>query len=257
MPNSDDELSRRRPSSSRTGTASSGSRSRPAVLTSAVLGEKILPPEAGDEYKADYDIELWGWSGGIDPNGLLQIFKCDAIGASSDSQYCNPAYDQMYDEQLKAPDAAARKAILSQMQNLIYDQAVYDILYYDANLEAYRTDRFAGWQKQPSVERHAVLHVQHARLHEADRRQGGAAGRTVRGGRLRLAVLGPGAAPSSAAVGSAAPVASAAPGSVDSGSSLEHDPDPHRHRRGHRHRAAGLGLSRRRSGKAATAEEDE
>jgi hypothetical protein len=35
------------------------------------------------------------------------------------------------------------------MQNLIYDQAPYDILYYDANLAAYRTDRFAGWQNQP------------------------------------------------------------------------------------------------------------
>ena len=68
---------------------------------------------------------------------------------SSDSQYCNPAYDQMYEDQLKAPTAEARKAILAQMQNLIYDKAVYDILYYDANLEAYRTDRFAGWQNQP------------------------------------------------------------------------------------------------------------
>lgn len=118
-------------------------------LDSAVLGEKILPPEAGDGYTANYDIELWGWSGAIDPNGLLQIFECSAIGSSSDSQYCNPAYDQMYEDQLKAPTAEARKAILAQMQNLIYDKAVYDILYYDANLEAYRTDRFAGWQNQP------------------------------------------------------------------------------------------------------------
>jgi peptide/nickel transport system substrate-binding protein len=118
-------------------------------LDSAVLGEKILPPEAGDGYVADYDIELWGWSGAIDPNGLLQIFECSAIGSSSDSQYCNPAYDQMYEDQLKAPTAEARKAILAQMQNLIYDKAVYDILYYDANLEAYRTDRFAGWTNQP------------------------------------------------------------------------------------------------------------
>jgi LPXTG-motif cell wall-anchored protein len=36
------------------------------------------------------------------------------------------------------------------MQNLVYDQAVYDILYYDANLDAYRTDTFAGWRNQPS-----------------------------------------------------------------------------------------------------------
>jgi peptide/nickel transport system substrate-binding protein len=120
------------------------------VLDSATLGEIILPPEAGDTYKADYDIELWGWSGNIDPNGLTSVFKCDAIGSASDSQYCNPEYDSLYDEQNLAPSSEARKAILEQMQNIIYDDAPYDILYYDANLEAWRTDRFAGWQNQPS-----------------------------------------------------------------------------------------------------------
>jgi LPXTG-motif cell wall-anchored protein len=55
----------------------------------------------------------------------------------------------MYDQQNLAATADARKTILAQMQNLIYDQAVYDILYYDANLAAYRTDHFGGWQNQP------------------------------------------------------------------------------------------------------------
>ena len=32
------------------------------------------------------------------------------------------------------------------MQHLFYDEAPYDILYYDANLLAYRNDKFAGWQ---------------------------------------------------------------------------------------------------------------
>ena len=36
------------------------------------------------------------------------------------------------------------------MQNLIYDEAAYDILYYDSNTEAYRTDRFAGFANQPT-----------------------------------------------------------------------------------------------------------
>jgi peptide/nickel transport system substrate-binding protein len=116
---------------------------------SATLGNIVLPPEAGKDFKANYDIELWGWSGNPDPNALLQIFRCDAIGSSSDSQYCNPAFDKMYDAQNAAATADARKSILAQMQNLIYDQAVYDILYYDANLAAYRTDRFGGWQNQP------------------------------------------------------------------------------------------------------------
>ncbi len=37
------------------------------------------------------------------------------------------------------------------MQNMIYDQASYDVLFYDANLDAYRTDRFAGWQNSPAT----------------------------------------------------------------------------------------------------------
>jgi peptide/nickel transport system substrate-binding protein len=119
------------------------------VFDTSTLGNLVLPPEAGPEYKADYDIELWGWSGNPDPNALLQIFRCDAIGGSSDSQYCNPEYDKLYDDQLKATTAEDRKAILATMQNMIYDQAVYDILFYNANLAAYRTDHFVGWQNQP------------------------------------------------------------------------------------------------------------
>ncbi len=121
------------------------------VRDSATLGNIVLPPEAGKDYTANYDIELWGWAGNPDPNALLQIFRCDAIGSSSDSQYCNPEFDKMYDAQTAATTAAERKTILATMQNLIYDQAVYDILYYDANLVAYRTDRFGGWQNQPTA----------------------------------------------------------------------------------------------------------
>jgi cobalamin biosynthesis Mg chelatase CobN len=36
------------------------------------------------------------------------------------------------------------------MQNLVYDEAPYHILYYDAELHAYRTDKFAGWTNQPT-----------------------------------------------------------------------------------------------------------
>jgi len=116
------------------------------VMDSDALTTLLLPPEGGGTAK--YDIELWGWSGNPDPNALLQIFRCDAIGGTSDSLYCNKDYDNLYDQQLKL-GGDARKTVLAQMQNLIYDQAPYDILYYDSNLVAYRTDRFAGWQNMP------------------------------------------------------------------------------------------------------------
>ncbi len=111
---------------------------------SATLGSIVLPSDG----KAKYDIELWGWAGNPDPNALLQIFRCDAIDNTSDSQYCNPAYDKLYDLQLTQA-GAERQATLAEMQNLIYDEAPYDILYYDSNLDVYRTDRFAGWQNMP------------------------------------------------------------------------------------------------------------
>jgi peptide/nickel transport system substrate-binding protein len=117
-----------------------------AVMTPVALGELILPPP---DAEAKYDIELWGWSGNPDPNALLQIFRCDAIGGTSDSQYCNPEFDKLYDQQLTEA-GAARKTTLARIQNLIYDEAPYDILYYDANLDAWRTDKFAGWQNMPA-----------------------------------------------------------------------------------------------------------
>ncbi|HVM30032.1 MAG TPA: ABC transporter substrate-binding protein [Candidatus Limnocylindrales bacterium] len=118
-------------------------------MDSGALGELLLPPEAGDEYNADFDMFIWGWGGDIDPNSLLEIFTCDQIGQSSDSLYCNPEYDQMFQEQNRAESTEERAEILARMQNLIYDEAPYHILYYDDVLAAYRTDRFTGWQNQP------------------------------------------------------------------------------------------------------------
>jgi peptide/nickel transport system substrate-binding protein len=114
---------------------------------SDTLTDLLLPPEA--DGKAKYDIELWGWSGSPDPNGLTIVFKCDQIGNLSDSNYCNPEYDKLYDKQ-SAEAGDARHATLAQMQNLIYDEAPYDILFYDSNLDVYRNDRFAGWQNMPA-----------------------------------------------------------------------------------------------------------
>jgi len=117
---------------------------------SDTLTALLLPPESGEDGAlAKYDIELWGWSGSPDPNGLLYVFLCDQIGTSSDSLYCNKQYDDLYAKESKE-GGAERKATLAQMQNLIYNEAPYDVLYYDANLDVYRNDRFAGWQNMPA-----------------------------------------------------------------------------------------------------------
>ena len=121
------------------------------VFDSSTLTDIMLPPEAGGaSNKAAFDLFIWGWGGDVDPNSLLEIFTCDQIGSSSDSMYCNPEYDRLFQEQNKATSEADRAAIIAQMQNIMYDDAPYHILFYDASLEAYRTDRFSGWQNQPT-----------------------------------------------------------------------------------------------------------
>jgi peptide/nickel transport system substrate-binding protein len=120
------------------------------VIEENSLYDIMLPPEAGDpSYKANYDMFIWSWYETVEPNVLLQIFLCNQIGTSSDSLWCDPEYDKLYDQQNLAADDQQRKQIIDQMQQMFYDQAPYHILYYDQELDAYRTDRFGGWQNQP------------------------------------------------------------------------------------------------------------
>jgi len=114
---------------------------------SDTLTSLLYTPEAGGT--ADYDIELWGWASGADPDFLLSIFITSQIGVWSDSNYSNPAYDALYDQQKKAATVEERKAIIDQMQDMVYDDAPYIILFYDNELHAYRNDRFEGWTLQP------------------------------------------------------------------------------------------------------------
>ena len=48
---------------------------------------------------ADYDIYMWGWVGDPDPTSLLNFFRTDEIGGSSDSYYSNEQYDALFLEQ--------------------------------------------------------------------------------------------------------------------------------------------------------------
>jgi peptide/nickel transport system substrate-binding protein len=122
-----------------------------AQYDSDTLVDLMLPPEADPtaDYKADYDLFIWGWGGDVDPNSLLEIFTCDQIGNSSDSMYCNPAYDELFTKQNEATTPEERKPLIEQMQDIVYTEAPYHVLYYDAALHAYRTDKFAGWANQP------------------------------------------------------------------------------------------------------------
>ena len=122
----------------------------PTAMESGALVSAMLPPEADPPGTADYDLFIWGWSGSPDPSVLLEVFTCGAIGGSSDSLWCDQKYDDMYAKQ-NTVGGTERKTALAELQQYWYDQAPYHILYYDANLAAWRTDKFSNWQVQPKT----------------------------------------------------------------------------------------------------------
>jgi peptide/nickel transport system substrate-binding protein len=94
----------------------------------------------------DFDIILWGWGSDPDPNLLLSVMTTDEIPTgSNETGYSNPRYDALFLQQAVERDFEKRKDLVWQMQQIVFDDVVYIIPYYDPNIQAYRTDRYTGW----------------------------------------------------------------------------------------------------------------
>ncbi len=102
----------------------------------------------------DFDIMIWGWSWGPDPNDPLGVMRTDQIPTgSSETGYANPKFDALYDQQAVELDPEKRREIVYQMQQIVFDDVVYIIPYYQSTVQAYRSDRFTGWiTDQPTVD---------------------------------------------------------------------------------------------------------
>ena len=124
------------------------------TVTVKVVSEDSLTEIIG---RGDYDMFLWGWVVEPDPDYQLSTFTCakrsykdgDAVLANlSDSFYCNKEYDDLYAQQAAQVDPAQRAETVKKMQQLLYDDAPYVVLYYPDNLEAYRS-QWTGFVAQP------------------------------------------------------------------------------------------------------------
>jgi peptide/nickel transport system substrate-binding protein len=94
----------------------------------------------------DFDIILWGWGTDPDPAFLLGVALCTEIESGfSESGYCNPEYDALYDAQAVETDPATRVEQIIEMQQILIDDLPYIIPYYEQSIQAWRTDTFVGW----------------------------------------------------------------------------------------------------------------
>ncbi|NMC13517.1 MAG: ABC transporter substrate-binding protein [Chloroflexi bacterium] len=99
----------------------------------------------------DYDLVLWGWGPDPDPDFILSVMTTGQFveGGWSDSGYHNPEYDQLYLDQQLAVDEKERQQIVWKMQEMVFNDRPYIVLYYEKLLQAYRSDRFKGFVPSP------------------------------------------------------------------------------------------------------------
>jgi peptide/nickel transport system substrate-binding protein len=103
-------------------------------------------------YANDYDVQMWGWGPDPDPDFILSTFVTNQCGVWSDTCWSDPAYDKLYKEQQSARSPEERQAIIHEMQQIWYRDLPQIVLWNDSDLQAYRSDRWEGFQFEPAVD---------------------------------------------------------------------------------------------------------
>ncbi len=109
-----------------------------------IVEQRKMDPDAAwdaitapDNQYLEYDLAMWNWTPPVEPDFILSTLTCGALGGNSDSGYCNPAYDALYLAQGTELDEAKRRAIIDQMQQIIFDDRPYIVYAYPDVIEAH------------------------------------------------------------------------------------------------------------------------
>jgi peptide/nickel transport system substrate-binding protein len=108
--------------------------------------------------EGDYDMFAWTWTPFVDPDTMLDYMTCDQIASDpedptnyyNDANYCDKEYDRLYQQQKVELDPEKRREIVHEMLARWQQSAVYNVIWRDPDLIAYRKGRFTGWVQQPA-----------------------------------------------------------------------------------------------------------
>lgn len=119
------------------------------------IGIQLMPVSYTDGklidawYANDFDTYIWGWGPDPDPDFILSTYTAGQCGVWSDTCFSDPTLNQLYEKQRSLLDPNARKAVIVQMQQIIYQQIPEIVLEYGNDLQAWRSDRWTGFTYQP------------------------------------------------------------------------------------------------------------
>ena len=106
-------------------------------------------------YDAEYDLIFTGWTVNPDPDYVFSIHTCGALPTEpgtmqGDAYFCDEEYDELYEAQLSEYDRDARADLIHRLQEVLYREAVVNVLTYPNIMEAYRTDHIETIRLEPA-----------------------------------------------------------------------------------------------------------
>ena len=108
----------------------------------------------------DFDMLMWGWTSDPDPTFIMSILNTEEIPTGmSETAYANPEYDRLFAAQAVEMDEPTRLSMVHAMQRLMLEDLPYIIPYYQAEVQAFRNDRFTRWPV-PEEGSNAILYLQ-------------------------------------------------------------------------------------------------
>ncbi len=111
---------------------------------------------AAIQSKSEFDLYTWGWSPYADPDNMLSNFTSSAVptdpavGGYNDGNWCNAEYDALYEKQNVELDPVKRADLIQQMHKIFVNDGPYAVLYKYDNLQAFRSDRWQNFERQPA-----------------------------------------------------------------------------------------------------------
>jgi peptide/nickel transport system substrate-binding protein len=111
---------------------------------------------ASIQAKSEFDLYTWGWSPFVDPGMMLSYFTTasvptdPAVGGYNDGNWCNADYDALYAQQQEELNPVKRAELIQRMHKIFVNDGPYAVLYKYDNLQAFRSDRWQNFVRQPA-----------------------------------------------------------------------------------------------------------
>ncbi len=104
----------------------------------------------------EFDLFTWDWIPFVDPDSQLsnyissQVTTDPEVVGYNDANWCNDEYDKLYEQQHVELDVTKRHEIVQKMLEIFYEDAPYAVMYKADNLQAFRSDRWENFVRQPA-----------------------------------------------------------------------------------------------------------